>query len=166
MRVAISAIEGLARIGIGLAFGLLMLSVVVQLAARGGWIPVQIWTEEAARFCLLYIAAFGAGLAFRSGDMVNVDLISESLPGPWPWRLRLLSAAVVAGLCLILLPSAWFYTSIGWRQTSPALGVRMDWIHASVLLALAGLGLFAAIRVVAMLTGAEDGRAVKPEGQD
>lgn len=163
MRKLTGWIEGFARLGIGLAFSLLMLSVVLQLAARGGWIPVMIWTEEAARFCLLYIAAFGAGLAFRSGDLVNVDLVSESLPGPWPWRLRLFSAVVVAGLCLMLLPSAWFYTSIGWRQTSPALGLRMDWIHASVLVLLAGMGLFAALRVVAMLTGAEDGRAVKPD---
>lgn len=166
MNKAIAGIEAIARIGIGVAFGLLMISVVAQLAARGGWIPVQIWTEEAARFCLLYIAGFGAGLAFRSGDIVNVDLVSESLPDPWPWRLRLLSALVVAGLCMILLPSAWFYTSIGWRQTSPALGIRMDWVHASVLVALAGLGLFAAIRAVAMMAGVEDGRAIKPEGQD
>ena len=97
MRKMIEAIETLARIGIGVAFGVLMMSVVIQLAARGGWIPVQIWTEEAARFCLLYIAALGAGLAFRSGDMVNVGLVSESAAGK---RLRsafALAAAAVRG---------------------------------------------------------------------
>ena len=154
-----------ARLGTGLSFAVLMLSVVVQLAGRGGWMPVQVWTEEAARFALLFLAAFGAGLAFRSGDMVNVDLVCESLPGPWPWRLRLFSAVVVAGLCAILLPSAWFYTSIGVRQTAPALGIRMDWIHGTVLLLLAGLGVFAALRVLGMLTGAEDGRVIKT-GED
>jgi TRAP-type transport system small permease protein len=160
------ALVAVARLGTGLAFAGLIVSVVVQLLGRGGMIPAAIWTEEAARFCLLWLAAFGAGLAFRSGDMVNVDLVSEALPDPWPWRLRLLSAATVAGLCLILLPSAWFYTSIGVRQTAPALGIRMDFVHASVLVLMAGLGLFAALRVLAMLTGAEDGRAIRPAGED
>lgn len=166
MRRLINALELSARLGVGLSFGLLMLSVLVQLVGRSGWIAAPIWTEEAARFCLLYLAAFGGGLALRSGDMVNVDLVSESLPDPWPWRLRLASAITVAGLCLILLPSAWFYTSIGVRQTSPALGIRMDAIHGSVLLLLILLGLFAALRVTAMLTGDEDGRAIKTEGDD
>ena len=155
-----------ARLGTGLAYAGLIVSVVVQLLGRAGWMPAAIWTEEAARFCLLWLAACGAGLAFRSGDMVNVDLVSEALPDPWPWRLRLLSALVVAALCLVLMPSAWFYTSIGVRQTAPALGIRMDYVHASVLVLLAGLGLFAALRALAMLTGAEDGRPMRAEGED
>lgn len=166
MRRFIAGLEGAARLGTGLSFGLLMIAVLVQLAGRSGWITAPIWTEELSRFSLLYLAAFGAGLALRSGDMVNVDLVSESLPKPWPWRLRLFSAVSVAGLCLILLPSAWFYTSIGARQTAPALGVRMDVIHGSVLLMLILLGLFAALRVVAMLTGVEDGLAIKTEGEE
>lgn len=166
MRKLIAGLEGLARLGTGLSFGLLMLAVVLQLLGRSGWVAAPIWTEELSRFCLLYLAAFGAGLAFRSGDMVNVDLVSEALPGPWPWRLRLFSAVCVAGLCLILLPSAWFYTSIGVRQTAPALGIRMDFVHASVLVMLVLLGIFAALRVLAMLTGAEDGRAIKTEGNE
>lgn len=166
MRKFTDGLVFIARLAVGLSFLALMLSVLVQLLGRSGWITAPIWTEEMARFCLLYMAAFGAGLALRSGDLVNVDLISESLPDPWPWRLRLLSAAIVAGLCLILLPSAWFYTSIGVRQTAPALGIRMDMIHASVLVLLILLGLFAALRVVAMLTGAEDGRAARTEGDD
>ena len=163
MKKVSAGLEGIARLGVGLSFGLLMAAVLLQLVARSGLLPAPIWTEELSRFCLLYLAAFGAGLALRSGDMVNVDLISEALPDPWPWRLRLFSAVTVAGLCLILLPSAWFYTSIGKRQTAPALGVRMDVIHGSILLLLVLLGLFALLRVVAMLTGAEDGRAIKTD---
>ncbi len=57
----------------------------------------------------------------------------------------------------MLVPSAWLYTSIGARQTAPALGIKMDWIHASSMVALLLLGIFAALRVIAMLTGDEDG---------
>lgn len=166
MRKLTAGLETFARIGVGLSFALLMVAVVLQLVGRSGWMTALIWTEELSRFCLLYLAAFGAGLALRSGDLVNVDLISESLPDPWPWRLRLFSAVTIAGLCLILLPSAWFYTTIGTRQTAPALGVRMDLVHGSILLLLVLLGLFAAFRALAMLTGTEDGRAIKFEGDE
>ncbi len=158
----IRAVEGFARAATGIAFVVMMIAVLIQLAGRGGVISAPVWTEEAARFCLLFIAAFGAGLALRSGDLVNVDLVCEALPKKWPWRLRLISAAITAGTCALLLLPAWAYTTIGSRQTAPALGVRMDLIHASVLILLAGLGLFALLRVIAMVKGTEDGLAIKP----
>lgn len=157
----IHAVIVLARIGAGLAFAVLMAAVLVQVVGRlTGASPV--WTEELTRYALLYMIAFGAGLAFRSGDLVNVDVICESLPGRLPWALRLLAALATSGLALYLLPHAWKYVAIGKMQTAPALGIRMDFVHLTVWLMLAGLALFAVLRLVGMLTGAEDGKPVKP----
>jgi TRAP-type C4-dicarboxylate transport system permease small subunit len=152
----------LARLGVGLSFAVLIVAVLTQVVGRLiGASPV--WTEELTRFALLFAVAFGAGLAFRTGDLVNVDVICESLPGRLPWLLRLLAAGVTAGLALYLLPYAWKYVAIGRMQTSPALGLRMDFVHFSVWLMLALLALFAALRVLGMLSGAEDGKTEKPE---
>lgn len=152
----------LARMGAGLAFALLIASVLIQVVGRlTGNAPV--WTEELTRFALLYLIAFGAGLAFRSGDLVNVDVICESLPGRLPRFLRLVSAMATAGLALYLLAPAWRYVSIGAMQTSPALGLRMDFVHLTVWLMLAGLALFGVLRILGMLAGAEDGKPRKPE---
>ena len=152
----------LARLGAGVAFAVLIAAVLIQVVGRlTGNSPV--WTEELTRFALLYLVAFGAGLAFRSGDLVNVDVVCESLPGRGPWLLRLLSGIATAGLALYLLAPAWRYVSIGRMQTSPALGLRMDAVHLTVWLLLAGLALFAILRVVGMLAGAEDGKPQKPE---
>lgn len=149
----------LARIGAGLAFAILMGAVLVQVIGRlYGSSPV--WTEELTRYAMLYMIAFGAGLAFSSGDLVNVDVISEALPGRLPWLLRLFAALCTTALAAYLLPHAWKYVSIGRMQTAPALGVRMDYVHFTVWLMLAGLALFGFVRVLGMLTGTEDG---KPE---
>ena len=161
MRRAIQIIQFLARLGAGVAFAVLLATVLIQVIGRlGGSSPV--WTEELTRFALLYMIAFGAGLAFRSGDLVNVDVICEALPGRLPWLLRLLGAVATAGLAIYLLPHAWRYVAIGKLQTAPALQVRMDYVHFTVFLMLAGLALFGALRVIGMMTGAEDG---KPEKQ-
>lgn len=152
----------LARLGAGIAFAVLIAAVLIQVVGRlTGNAPV--WTEELTRFALLYMVAFGAGLAFRSGDLVNVDVICESLPGRMPWLLRLLSSVATAGLALYLLAPAWRYVSIGRMQTSPALGLRMDLAHLTIWLMLAGLALFGGLRILGMLSGAEDGKPQKPE---
>ncbi|WP_424931234.1 TRAP transporter small permease [Amaricoccus macauensis] len=158
----IATIATLARLGTGLSFAVLIAAVLMQVVGRlTNSAPV--WTEELTRYALLFTVAFGAGLSFRTGDLVNVDVVSESLPGRLPWMLRFLGAIATAGLALFLLPHAWKYVSIGRMQTSPALGLRMDAVHFTIWLMLALIALFAVLRVVGMLTGSEDGRPVLRE---
>ncbi len=145
------------RILTGLSFLVLMGAVILQVLGRTVLNNSPVWTEELTRFALLYLAAFGVGLSFRSGDLVNVDIISEALPGEWPKRLRFLGAAATALLCAALVGPAWKYTSIGAMQTSPALLWRMDFIHASVLVMIVSLMVFSALRAFSILTGASDG---------
>ena len=143
------------RVAIGVAFAALILSVSVQVIGRSILNDSPVWTEEATRFALLWLAALGAGLSYRSGDLVDVDIVREALPGRWPRILRMLGALATAGLCLALVPAAWLYTSIGARQTSPALGWRMDLVHASVLVLLVSLAVFALLRLALLAGGAE-----------
>ena len=152
-------------VGIGLAFAVLIATVLTQVLGRTfGSSPI--WTEELTRYALLYLCAFGAGLAFRSGDLVNVDVVCESLPGLWPRRLRLLSAALTSILCGWLLLPAWKFVSIGALQTSPAMTLRMTYVHFSVFLLLASLFVFSLLRVVFMLFKNDEGLAINRQGID
>lgn len=157
MSALVTYLEKAGRIATGASFGVLMVAVVIQVLGRSVFSNSPVWTEELTRFALLFLAAFGTGLSYRTGDLVNVDLICDGLPGRWPWRLRLVSAASTATLCLVLLAPAWKYVSIGALQTSPALGWRMDMIHASMLVLLLSLFIFSALRVLSMLSGGSDG---------
>lgn len=153
----ITAIVRISRFATAVSFVVLMGAVLVQVLGRSVFNNSPVWTEELTRFSLLFLAAFGAGLSFRSGDLVNVDIVSEALPGAWPRRLRLAGAALTAVLCLSLIGPAWKYTSIGAMQTSPALGWRMDFLHASVLVLIVSLMIFSAARAISMLLGHDDG---------
>lgn len=146
------------RWGCGLSFVILMIAVTVQVVSRTFIGGSPVWTEELTRFALLYLAGFGTGIALITGDLVNVDLVSESLPGRWPWLMRLISAAMVLIFCLFSVGPALRFTQIGAMQTSPAMGLRMSWVHGSVLLLLVMLGIAAALRVWGMMSGKTDGR--------
>lgn len=147
----------LCRVGVGISFLVLIVAVLTQVVART-LDSSPIWTEELTRYAMLYLVAFGAGLSFRSGDLVNVDVLCEALRGAWPWRLRLISAAATALLCAVLILPAWRYVSIGAFQTSPAMTVRMDFVHFSIMALLIVLFLFAAFRVYRMVFLGDEGR--------
>lgn len=146
------------KTGTGLAFAVLIIAVLTQVIGRSVVNSSPSWTEELTRYALLWLVAFGTGLSFRSGDLVNVDIVSEAMPPRTSHAMRFICAGITGVFCLALIWPAWFYTSIGMRQTSPVLKIRMDFVHASVLFLLAVLAIFALLRVVQMLTGQSDGR--------
>lgn len=161
-----NALVSVCRFGTGLGLMVLMFAVITQVLGRTVFPSSPSWTEELTRYAMLWTVAFGAGLSFRTGDLVNVDIISEALPGRWPWLLRLTSALATIALCAALILPAWKYTIVGARQTSPVLKVSMNFIHASILVLLALLLVFALMRVVSMLSGVTDGRPeVNPDKQ-
>ncbi len=153
----------LCRAGLFAGFMVLMMAVLVQIIGRTFVHSSPVWTEELTRFALLYMTGFGTGLALRSGDLVNVDLVSEAMPKKISWLMRLISAVTVAGLCGVLLKSSWFFTSIGAMQTSPTMGVRMNLVHITMSLLLGLLMLFAVLRILLMLFDGHSGYAEREE---
>ncbi len=154
------------RAGVVIAFAVVIFAVTVQVVSRN-FLPFSpAWTEELTRFALLYLAAFGIGLAYRSGDLVNIDIALQAMPERLGWMLRLLGAVIVCGLAVLLIEPAWRFVSIGRIQTSPVLGIRMTWSHAATVVLLAGLAIFSALRVLEMLAGRSDGRPVPLDGSE
>lgn len=151
------------RAGLLVTFAVVILAVTLQVVSRNFLAFSPAWTEELTRFALLYVAAFGIGLAYRSGDLVGIDIVAEALPERLGWMLRLVGAIVVCIMAVLLIEPAWRFMSIGAIQTSPVLGIRMTWSHAATVVLLAGLGMFAALRVLEMLSGRSDGRPEAPE---
>lgn len=153
------------RIGIGLVFAVLIASVSIQVFTRTFGMSSPIWTEELARFALLYLAAIGIGLALQSGDLVNVDIVQEAVSERIAWWMRLASALATAGLAAAMIAPAWRFTQIGAMQRSPSLRWSMDMIHASVFALAVLLFVFALIRIIGMLAGTDDGRSRFAEEQ-
>lgn len=146
------------RTAVGVAFFALIVVVMTQITTRTLGLASPIWTEELSRYLLLYMVAFGVGLSLMTGELVNVDLLQETVPERAAWTMRLLAAAATAILGGVMIWPAWRFTRIGAFQQSPSLRWPMDIIHASVLVLSVLLCLFALLRVITMLAGIDDGR--------
>lgn len=151
MRV-FSAFNAVLRVLIIVGFTALILSVLLQVTARMMLPRSPIWTEEFARFALIMVAGLGAGWALRTGDLVNVDLVTSVLPQPLKSIVEALTMFGIIVFCIIQVPPALEFVDIGQLQTSPALGWNMFYMHLAVLFAPLTLGLAAFERLLRLAT--------------
>jgi TRAP-type C4-dicarboxylate transport system permease small subunit len=92
-------------------------------------IPRYIWTEEAARFCFIWIIMVGATIAVRDGTHFEVDV----LPTPKSIKREAIMRLWVCGFMLlftgIFVLYGYQYAAFGWMQTSELTGINMIFIH-------------------------------------
>lgn len=132
MKAAIDLFYRGLQLLITLLMGLLIVPVVLQIVSRfTEWVPRYIWTEEAARFCFIWIIMLGSMIAVR--DDSHFDL--EVMPKPKTLRGQALARMVRHGLMLLVaLTFVWFgyaFALFGFNQESELTGLNMLWIHAA-----------------------------------
>ncbi|MEO7415347.1 MAG: TRAP transporter small permease, partial [Opitutaceae bacterium] len=106
--------------------GLLIIPVTLQVLSRyTGIIPRYIWTEEAARFCFVWIVMIGAMIAVRDRAHFDVDV----LPTPVTPRQKGIAGLIVHGLMLVLaavfIRYGYDFAKFGAIQTSEMSGINM-----------------------------------------
>ena len=115
---------------------LMLLLVVFQVLARYIFQAVPVWTEEAARYCMVWGGLLGATVAFRSGQ--DPRLIQPPRRG---FAALIFSAfffrsfAVFVFLWPVLYHSRRFLER-GMHRTSEALEIPVAWVTAAVPIAV------------------------------
>ena len=137
----------------GIAF-LLIVSVAVlvvpvslQIFSRyTTLIPAYIWTEELARFCLVYTVMLGAMLAVREGTHFTVDVFPRLSPRAEA-AMELLSGAFVVLFALVFLWWGWEFTEFAIYRISELAELPLWTIHMAWPIAGAVWLLFEAERM-------------------
>jgi TRAP-type C4-dicarboxylate transport system permease small subunit len=91
------------------------------------------WTEEAARYSLIWLSWLGGGLALRRGAHIAVEFLLDALPSA-PMRALLLFAGRVAAIFFLAI-CVWYGLVLVQRvsfQSTIALGISMQLPYASV----------------------------------
>lgn len=140
------------RAAVGACFTVLLAAVLLQVVSRLALPNPPVWTEELSRFCLIFAAALGGGLALRSGELVGVDVVTAALPPAARRAVDAIGCLAIIGFCALLLAPAWEFVDIGSLQSSPALGWNMFWVHMAMLIAPATLALAAFERLMGLFT--------------
>ncbi|MFO7706859.1 MAG: TRAP transporter small permease [Desulfobacterales bacterium] len=121
--------------------------VIMQVLLRYFFSSAFSWTEEIARYMMIWVSFLGAGLALRQGLHIGVQALVMRLSARKRRWVSITSKIAVLFFLIVLtlggFQLAWFVRN----QSSPALFLSMSWAYGA---AAAG-GLFMAIQMCHLL---------------
>ncbi len=126
-----AAIRAVLRPVVFAAMAALVAVITLQIVTRVFFTATG-WTEEVARFLLVWLTFLGATLALAEGRHIAVTVLVDRLPAP-PRRALVVAGHLAAAAFLAALAwIAWRYTSMQGTQVSAALRVPMIWVYAVI----------------------------------
>jgi len=140
------------------AFGVLLLAallvtVLLGVVTRAADAPL-IWTDEGARFLMVWLACTGWMIAGRRRAHVRIRFFQQKLPEP-AWRVmeRVIQLAMaLLGVCI-----AWFAITLVRRNAeldATSLPISMAWLYVPMIPAGLAMAVQAVAQVVAPGTSA------------
>lgn len=135
MRQVIKIIDYLNKaVGIILALMLAIMSIliVVQIFTRFVVDYPLHWTEELARYLMIYSVFFGAALALRSNKLIAIEALTESLNEFKQGILRIIIMLCSIVFFVILFVQGIEIIGVIKGQSSAGLGISMSVPYASI----------------------------------
>jgi TRAP-type transport system small permease protein len=119
---------------------LLLGLMAAQVVARYVFGSPIAWTEELARFVLIWLGFMSAAFVTAEGRHIAVDVVSRALSRRGRLALECISSLAVVSACAMMLPAGITFARRMGTVSSPALGIPMSWWYWA---AAAGLSLIA-----------------------
>ena len=145
-------------------FGLMVADVLWQVFSRFVLARSSSFTEEFARFALIWLTLLGAAYLNGLRAHLTMDFLTRKLaPMALAARRRKIAWVMFAFSLLVLVVGGGnlVYTTLRLGQVSPAIGVPLGVVYAVVPTA----GLLICFFTLAQALGLADERALKPVGE-
>ena len=115
----------------------MLILVVLQVVTRYILRTVPVWTEEAARYCMVWGGMLGATIAFYRDE--DPKLLQPPKKGP---RILLGIASILRALTVVLFLGPVLYYSDRfllrhWQRTADALSISTFWVTVAIPIAVA-----------------------------
>src|SRR6185295_3019409 len=88
------------------------------------------WTDELAVVLFIWMVFWTSACVLSSREQVAFDIVYEMASPRVRTALTVLGAACAAGLLLWALPKVMDYIAFLWRERTPVLQWRQDWLYA------------------------------------
>ncbi|WP_338528368.1 TRAP transporter small permease [Nitratireductor thuwali] len=143
-------IEKALRLAAALCLLTLTVLVVAQVVLRYGFGGVPFFTEEVARYAMIWMALLAAAVAVREASHIRIDFVPDALRAVSP-RARLVLDAVLDVISLtVFLVLLWYgidMTMFAAGQTSEGLRISLSYPYAAVPVSFFFATLFALLRL-------------------
>lgn len=110
------------------------------------------WSEELARYGLVYVTFLGCATAVRRRSHIRVNLIEGMVPPVWAARLRVVQDVLTLAFVAYLTVKTFEILTILGKSRSAAMQLPIGYVYTAILI---GFGL-ASLRLVYMLLWKRD----------
>lgn len=114
-------------LGMAALIGVMTLQIVSRV-----FFTATPWTEELARFLLVWMTFLGATLAYQRGRHIAVTVVVDLLPPPLRRVCRAATSLVAIGFLAVLVIVGYAYMDLQSFQTSPSLRIPMNYVYAVI----------------------------------
>lgn len=123
--------------GIGLLLAVMTFAVFTQVMVRfvltaAGINLSAAWTEEVARYVLIWIVFLGAGIGCRKRQLISLEFIVRALPSLPGQGLVHLGLLVCLGFFGLLISVGLAFMELGAVETSPVMQIPKAWVYAAM----------------------------------
>jgi TRAP-type C4-dicarboxylate transport system permease small subunit len=98
------------------------------------------WSDEVCVVLLLWSTFWAASFVVKLGEHVTFDILYEAAPPQGRRIMALLAMLGFGALLLAALPATYGYVAFLWRETTPTLRLRLDYVYACFPLFIAVIG--------------------------
>lgn len=126
------------RLNIGIRFcvgslvAVMLADVSLGIVYRYGVGSALAWTEELARYLMVWAGFLAASIALREGLHVHVDFLARRLRRGWRRALRFGATVGVVVFLVVTAVQGCELTRSVLDQRSPVLGISMAWPYAAI----------------------------------
>jgi len=140
-------VERIAAVPCMIAIGVMTVIVILGVIFRYVLGSPLGWTEEAARYLMIWAASLAVSMGIMKGEHVGINLMVNAFPPKIRrWMAISVHLAILAFLW-VLTQRGYLMAINGRNQFSPLLGVTMAWFLAAIPIA----GLLAMLQTVFLI---------------
>ncbi|RBI66331.1 TRAP transporter small permease [Vreelandella sulfidaeris] len=128
--------------------------ITLQIVSRVLFTAVG-WTEEVARFLLVWITFLAGTLAFQRGRHIAVTFMVDALPGRLRQIARIAALLVVLAFMITLIVIGYRYMQVQSFQKSASLRLSMTYVYAVMPICAAIMAWYALVDIIELLINGE-----------
>ncbi|PRY62746.1 TRAP-type C4-dicarboxylate transport system permease small subunit [Vreelandella songnenensis] len=161
LRFVERALDALIQPVVFIGMAALIAVITLQIVSRVLFTAVG-WTEEVARFLLIWITFLAGTLAFQRGHHIAVTFAVEALPVRLRQVARFLAVLAVIAFMITLIVIGYRYMQVQSFQKSASLRLPMSYVYAIMPISAAIMAWYALVDLVEIVC---EGEPRKPMGE-
>jgi TRAP-type C4-dicarboxylate transport system permease small subunit len=87
------------------------------------------WTEELARYALIWMVFLGAGVGCRKAQLIALEIVVQALPGIWGRDLRYVALLACLGFFALLIQVGLPFVDLGRTEMSPVTQIPKSRVY-------------------------------------